>query len=616
MGAVGDMCGIVGIIGPQESSWISLMNGEIRHRGPDDSGVFCDTKAAVTLAMNRLAIIDAAGGHQPMSTPDGRYTIVFNGEIFNAAELRTSLSEAGIAFSTDHSDTEVLLQLLVREGVAALPRLNGMFAFALWDRDKQKLLCARDRFGIKPFYFCAGLGRLAFASEQKSLLVLPWVPRTVSHGSLSHYMSLMYVPGSETAFAGVSRLPGGCWLSWTPEQGVAQGRWWKPKIGDQDLTSREEAVQRIRAALEAAVSSWAIADVPIGCSLSGGLDSSAVVGLLALQGHRLRTYSVGFTGKGEEQWNELPLARIVAQRWGTIHEEIVLDPTTLLDDLLAMVWHLDEPYGGGLPSWVVFKQMSNSVKVGMTGTGGDELFGNYGKWRQLEGGWIQRILGKQPADLGQFRQQFFERYYYLSDADKRAYVLQHVPPDGDTAEWLYAYGFQREGAVGVRDRCAMTDIVTQLPEEFLMMTDRFSMAHSIEARTPFLDHRLAELVLGLPASIRTKRTDLKGLLREVVADVLPTELLHAPKRGFVIPLTLWLRGTLRPMVERLLSRKRLGEQGLFKEDFYAQYVQPHLDGRQDNTQVVWAALMFQLWHLVFVEGDGRRPTFTVKDLAA
>lgn len=609
------MCGIVGIIGPQKDAWISLMNGEIHHRGPDDNGVFRDRNAGVTLAMTRLAIIDLAGGHQPMSTPDGRYTIVFNGEIFNAADLRAELEAEGQVFRTAHSDTEVLLYLMARQGKAALTKLNGMFAFALWDEVAQELLCARDRFGIKPFYFSASGGRLALASELKSLLALPWVERTVDHDSLYHYMSLMYVPGDETAIAGVSRLPGGHWLSWTAAQGVTQGRWWSPQIGGRAAMSREEAVQRIRAALETAVARWATSDVPIGCSLSGGLDSSAIVGLLAQQGHQLRTYSVGFTGKGEERWNELPLARAVAERWCTEHQEIVLDPLSLLDDLIQMVWHLDEPYGGGLPSWSVFKQMSRSVKVGMTGSGGDELFGNYGKWRELEGGWLQRNLGRTHTDAESFRKRFFERYYYLSDAAKQSHVLQHAPTQGDTCAWLYAHGFTREGAVDVRDRCALTDIVTQLPEEFLMMTDRFSMAHSVEARTPFLDNELADLVLSLPSHLRTRRDDLKGLLRDAVADVLPPPLVNAPKRGFVIPLTLWLRGTLRPLVERLLASERLAAQELLKPEFYARYVQPHLDGRQDNTQVVWAALMFQLWYLVFIEGNGQKPDFNIRDLA-
>jgi len=610
------VCGIVGVAGPQEDDWIATMSGTIVHRGPDDSGVFRDRDAKVSLAMRRLAIIDLAGGHQPMRTPDGRYSIVFNGEIFNAAELRRELEGAGTRFSTGSSDTEVLLHLLAREGKDALQRLNGMFAFALWDSHRRELLCARDRFGIKPFYFSSRQGRFAFASELKSLLALPWVDKGINRKSLYHYMSLMYVPGTETAIAGISRLPAGSWLILRKDGSIESGRWWSPKVGHIPAVPRAEAIQNIRASLEEAVAAWSVSDVAVGCSLSGGLDSSAIVGLLAKQGQQVHTYSVGFSGQGEGAWNELPLARQVAQRWGTTHEEIVLDPDRLLDDLVEMVWHLDEPYGGGLPSWAVFKEMSRSVKVGMTGTGGDELFGNYGKWRQLEGGWLRRIFFGKRVVPDRFRKEYFDRYYYLHDQAKRERVFQDYPPGVDTADWLYQAIFEQDEAANIRDRCAMVDLATQLPEEFLMMTDRFSMAHSVEARTPFLDHRLAEYVLGLPAGLRTRRVDLKGLLRDAVADVLPPELLKAPKRGFVIPLTLWLRGTLRPLVERLLDARRLASQGLFRPEFHERYVRPHVEGRGDFTQVVWAALMFQLWHMVFIEGNGEKPQFNIRDLAS
>jgi len=609
------MCGIVGIVGRQSDDWIDRLGSAIRHRGPDDAGVFRDREANVALAMRRLAIVDIADGHQPMSTRDGRFTIVFNGEIFNAAGLRRELEAGGVQFVTDHSDTEVLLHLLAQQGKQALPRLNGMFAFAIWDNVRQELLCARDRFGIKPFYHVAQNGRFAFASELKSLLGLPWLDCTVDRRSLYHYMSLMYVPGEETAITGISRLPAGSWLTVKVATGlVEQGRWWEPRVGGCEPVPRGEACRQIRSALEDAVANWSAADVPVGCSLSGGLDSSAIVGLLASQGQKVHTYSVGFSGQGEEAWNELPLARLVAERWGTQHEEIILDPTRLLDDLMEMVWHLDEPYGGGLPSWTVFKQMAGSVKVAMTGTGGDELFGNYGKWRNLEGGWLRRKLVGESFSINRFRRHFFDRCYYLSDRAKHKYVFVDCGDDYDTAAWMYRDIYQRAQAETLRDRCAATDIATQLPEEFLMMTDRFSMAYSIEARTPFLDHRLAELVLGLSSNMRTRRSDLKGLLRDSIADLLPPELLAAPKRGFVIPLTLWLRGTLRPLVENLLAPERLATQGVFKPEFYDRYVRPHLDGRANFTQVVWAALMFQLWHLVFIEGHGERPTFSVWDL--
>jgi len=609
------MCGIVGIIGAQEEEWIERMSDAIRHRGPDDSGVLHDGNT--TLAMRRLAIIDLTDGQQPMTTTDGRYSIVFNGEIFNASTLRFELEAAGVQFITDHSDTEVLLHMLVSQGRAALPRLNGMFAFAFWDHQKRTLLCARDRFGIKPFYFASKGRRFAFASELKCLLVLPWVDQDVDKRSLFHYMSLMYVPGRDTAVAGISRLQGGGWLNVTAINGVVdQGQWWVPQVGRSPPMPRAEALIQIRSALEDSIARWSTSDVPIACSLSGGLDSSAIVGLLASKGHHLRTYSVGFAGVGESAWNELPLARLVAKQWGTQHEEIVLNPESMLDDLLEMVWHLDEPYGGGLPSWSVFKEMASSAKVAMTGTGGDELFGNYGKWREIEGGCLRNLFGFKGSDFNQFQRHFFERYYYLSDKNKREFVFANSPKEFDTAEWLYQEFYSDHSPVTVRDKCAATDLATQLPEEFLMMTDRFSMAHSIEARTPFLDHSFAELVLSLPSDLRTKRGDLKGLLREAVADILPAQLLNAPKRGFVIPLTLWLRNKLRPMVELLLDPRRLAAQGLFRPEFNARYVQPHLAGTADNTNVVWAALMFQLWHIVFIEGKGVRPSFNLKDLSS
>jgi len=338
--------------------------------------------------------------------------------------------------------------------------------------------------------------------------------------------------------------------------------------------------------------------VPVACSLSGGLDSSSIVGLLAQTGQRVSTYSLGFAGQSEQDWNELPLAAEVARKWDTDHHELVMDPSGLLEDLGRMVWHMDEPYGGGLPSWAVFKQMSSDVKVGLTGTGGDELFGNYGKWLGLEGTWINR-----PATTANnFRRLFFDRYYYFPDSEKRAVLAGN----GDTLTDTSALLFQRYSTArgkNARDFCAVTDISTQLSDEFLTMTDRFSMAHSLEMRPPFLDNELVDLVARIPPSIRTHRRDLKRLLRKAVAPVLPDALLRAPKRGFVIPLKLWLRRELRPLAERLLGPERLKRQGIFDPGLFATHVEPHLDGRTDLTTRVWGLLMFQLWHLQFIENS-------------
>lgn len=574
------------------------MNDMILHRGPDDAGIFRDRDAGLALAMRRLAIIDLTDGHQPMSTEDGRFSIVFNGEIFNAPALRRELESEGVRFVTDHSDTEVLLRLLVREGKAALPRLNGMFAFAFYDRVAARLLCARDRMGIKPFYYTLQNGRFAFASELKSLLVLPFVERKLDRQSLFHYLSLMYVPGERSIVDGIRRLPPAHFLDYD----LAGGRlhiepWWALEFVPDESVSKEEWPKRILDALDGAVRRWTLSDVPVGASLSGGLDSSAVVAIARNAGLDVRTFSLGFAGDGEEAWNELPLARQVAERWGTKHEEIVLQPDALLEDLDAMVAALDEPYAGGLPSWDVFKLMGRHVKVGLTGTGGDELFGNYGKWVPLErrfpGIYLTRSARNVDAEL--FRERFFGKFYYFSDADKRKVLADHGNGCQDTAALL----FERFLAVGdrnVRDAIAATDMGTQLPDEFLHMTDRFSMAHSLEARTPFLDNEFVDLVRCIPARLRTSRRDYKGLLRSAVAPLLPSELLRAPKKGFVIPLGMWLRGRLSDLVGRLLAPERLAAQGIFTEDFHRLYVAPHMAGVADHTNRIWAVLMFQLWY--------------------
>lgn len=606
------MCGIVGIHDPRADVSTAEPSARLAHRGPDDAGSFVAREAGLGLAMRRLAIIDRAGGRQPMSTPDGRYTIVYNGEVFNAGPLRVELETAGERFSTDHSDTEVVLRLFAREGEGCLARLNGMFAFAIYDSHRRVLFCARDHAGIKPFYYFLGGGRFAFASELKALLAVPFVPRELDRASFRHYMSLMYVPGEESILRGIRRLPAGHLLTYNLESGaLATRRWYRQVFAPCENVSRDEWKHRVRATLDAAVQRWAISDVPVACSLSGGLDSSSIVSLLAARGRALETFSVGFSAPGEEAWNELPLAREVAAKWGARHHEIELRPEALLDDLPRMAWHLDEPYGGGLPSWAVFREMSARVKVGLTGTGGDELFGNYGKWRELErpAGWPLRRAAHDPEA---FRRAFFERYYYLSDAEKKQLL---VPPAPDTGPMLYRL-FHDSGAPTVRDKVATLDLATQLPEEFLMMTDRFSMAFSLEARTPFLDRELMELCFSIPASQRTARGDLKGLLREAVADLLPSTVLRAGKRGFVIPLKLWLRGTLKPVVERLLAPERLARQELFRPQFYEACVRPHLEGRADRTPVVWAALMFQLWHHVFLDSRaGEAPVYPVGALA-
>jgi asparagine synthase (glutamine-hydrolysing) len=585
------MCGIAGIVGRHESALLERFEQSLQHRGPDDGGVFRTSAGEVGLVARRLAILDLEGGHQPMVSPDGQLAIVFNGEIFNTPELRAELERDGRRFATDHSDTELVLELYAAEGESCLSRLNGMFAFVIYDGRTRALFGARDRLGIKPLYLAEPHAGLAFASELRTLLQVPGVERELDRESLFHYLSLRFVPGERSILRGVRRLPPGHWFRYDLERRELElRRWWQLEFGAEG-GNREEWRLRLREALREAVARWSLSDVPVACSLSGGLDSSAVVGLMAEAGSGdLRTYALGFTSEEDAALNELPLARSLAKRYGCEHHELVVDARELLDDLPAMVWALDEPYGGGLPSWYVFRSMAQDVKVGMTGVGGDELFGNYRRFVPFEQGRLARFR------RGDVRRYHFGPSYYFPDAEKREFLDCGT----DTASLLQDV-YDRSGSRSPRDSVLYLDLSTQLPDEFLHMTDRFSMAQSLEARTPLLDHELVELVARIPPSLRTSAEHPKGLLRDAVADLLTPAHLGAPKRGFVFPLARWLRGELRPLAERLLSDEHLLRQGIFRPGLAARYLEPHLAGRRDESERLWPLLMFQLWHMLVVE---------------
>jgi asparagine synthase (glutamine-hydrolysing) len=602
------VCGIAGIAGRHDQALLERLADTLEHRGPDGGGIFRDPEADVGLVARRLAILDLAGGNQPMVDEDASLAIVFNGEIYNAPELRAQLEREGCAFRSDHSDTEVVLRLYQRHGPEFLRELNGMFAFAIYDGRRRSLFGARDRFGIKPLYYVRPGGAFAFASELRTLLQLPGAERAIDRDSLFHYLSLRFVPGDRSILEGVRRLPAGHWFRHDVDRRELQvERWWKLDFRPDAAPSREEWRLRLREALRTAAERWTLSDVPIACSLSGGLDSGSLVGLLAESGHGdLRTYSLGFTSEEDAGLDELPLARALAQRHGTDHHELVVEADELLDDLLTMVWALDEPYGGGLPSWYVFRAMAEDVKVGLTGTGGDELFGNYRRFVHFERGRLRHVRRK-PV-----RRYHFEASYYFTDAEKRE--LLGDGPRGGTAALLQGV-YDESGSRSSRDSVLYLDSATQLADEFLLMTDRFSMAHSLEARVPFLDHELVELVASIPPELRTDADDPKGLLRDAVADLLTPEHLEAPKRGFDFPLARWLRTDLRALAERLLSDEYVERQGIFRPVLHDRYLRPHLEGRVDGSLRLWSLLMFQLWHLLYVEeGLTEAPSFTWRDL--
>jgi asparagine synthase (glutamine-hydrolysing) len=595
------MCGIAAIAGSYDDALLEALGDALEHRGPDGGGAFRGEGAA--LVSRRLAILDLPGGEQPLVSDDGRSAIAFNGEIFNVHALKRSLEAEGVRFRSDHSDTEVVLRLYETRGLAALNELNGMFAFAILDGKRRKLVAARDRFGIKPLYYTRAGGRFALASELRTLLRVPGVGRDVDPESVWHYFTLRYVPGERSIFSDVKRLPPGHALEVDLDSGeVDVTRWYRLEFAPDDSVSAEEWAGRVREALRTSVTRWSLSDVPVAASLSGGLDSSAIVALLAESGTRdLRTYTLGFTHDEDERLNELPLARALADRYGTDHHELVVDASELLDDLLAMVWALDEPYGGGLPSWYVFRFIGQDVKVALTGSGGDELFGNYRRFVPFESGRLARL---RPRDV---RRYHMTPSYYFDDDEKRSLLREPGPPTSALLQRI----FDESGSKSARDSVLYLDIATQLPDEFLLMTDRFSMAHSLEARTPFLDHELVELVASIPPELRTSAHDPKGLLRNAVADLLTPAHLEAPKRGFVFPTARWLRNELRPLAERLLSDEHLERQGMFRAGIAERYLRPHVEGRVDESERLWPLVMFQLWHLLYVEeGLTEAPSFS------
>jgi asparagine synthase (glutamine-hydrolysing) len=601
------VCGIAALVGSFDEGLPDALASALLHRGPDGGGVFRLDDAA--LVAKRLAILDLPGGGQPLVSDDGLTAIAFNGEIYNVRELKRSLESEGVRFRSDHSDTELVLRLYEARGLDALSELNGMFAFAIVDGRARKLVAARDRFGIKPLYYARTPRGLALASELRTLLRVPGVERGLDHESLWHYLTLRFVPGDRSILTGVRRLAAGHLLELDLEtQAIDVRRWYRLRFAREEGAARGEWVERVHAALRTAVARWNLADVPVACSLSGGLDSSTVVAMLAESGVRdLRTYTLGFTDEEDRSLDELPLARALAERYGAGHHELVVDAREVLDDLLSMVWALDEPYGGGLPSWYVFRSIARDVKVAHTGTGGDELFGNYRRFVPFERGRLSRL---RPRDVGRYH---VGPSYYFGEDEKRALLLH---PGPSTVAYLQRV-FDESGSGNARDSVLYLDVATQLPDEFLHMTDRFSMAHSLEARTPFLDHELVELVASVPPELRTSADDAKGLLRDAVAPLLTPGHLEAAKRTFVFPLGRWLRNELRPLAERLLSDDHLERQGIFRPGIAERYLRPHVEGRADESERLWPLLMFQLWHLLYVEEAlTDTPSFTVEDAVA
>ena len=626
------MCGIHGLIhldgSRVEPHLLSAMGDVTRHRGPDDEGMHIDGAAGI--AMRRLSIIDLAGGHQPLSNQDGTVWLVCNGEIYNYRELRSELQAQGHVFKTG-SDSEVLLHGYVQEGDAFVLRLNGMFDFALWDARQRRLLIGRDRIGVKPLYVTQDTRRLAFATEAKALLQLPGLRTELNRDVLADYLHLGYVPAPHSIFAGIRKLPPATLLAVQDGQ-VREWRYWQlPTHIDRDL-SDAQWIERVRAGIDRAVHMQMVSDVPIGAFLSGGVDSSAVVAAMARHSSGpIKTYAIGFEGGAAEQlYNELPFARQVAQLFKTEHHEIVVKPD-VVGLLPRLVWHMDEPVADSafITTYLVSEFARQDVKVILSGVGGDELFGGY---RRYLGGhyarrfaalpaWARRAASvaasRLPADrhnkwlnVTRLAKGFvasaemdadarYRSYLQVASRDTVAQLLLAEPPQGDDA---LSRAFAMARSDDELNRLFAVDAETQLPDDLLMLTDKMSMAVSLECRVPLLDHELVEMAAAIPGEAKLRGGTLKHLMKQALADQLPADILHRKKRGFGTPMGAWLKRELAPVLRDLLSPAVVRQRGLFKAEVVSSIVADHQANRADGTDALLSLLNLEIWSRVYLDG--------------
>jgi asparagine synthase (glutamine-hydrolysing) len=615
------ICGIASTNGSEVTDRAAAMSATLVHRGPDSFGEFSD--GDVALAARRLSIIDLETGDQPVANESGTLHVVQNGEIYNYRELRRELERAGHSFRTQ-GDTEVLLHLYEEHGDRFAERLRGMFALAIWDARHRRLVLARDRFGIKPLYYRESDNELAFASELRAL------PRgEIDLDALEAFLAFNSIPAPLTIFREIRKLPPGHLLIW--EDGRLELRRFARPAPIEELREDEEAelVEELRSRLRDSVRAHLVSDVPVGVLLSGGVDSAFLAALAAEESSEpLRTFSIGFE---ERSFDELAGARLVAERYGTEHRELVLHPDAALL-LPALADAFDEPFAdsSALPTYLVSQLAASDVKVALSGEGGDELFGGYYTY-------AADLLAERVGGLARLARPLVERLPTSSSRAsfdykaKRFVRAAHLPSLERHHGWKEIFSPELRAALTgrssafdpvdiLRDRYRETegadelarlqdvDLGIYLVDDLLVKTDRASMAHSLEARVPYLDTVVTNLALALPTRHKIRGLTKKVLLRKAAAPLLPREIVHGKKRGFSIPAAAWLRGELEPFARQTLSRDTLHRQGFFHPDVVSQLLDDHVAGREDRSRQLWGLLAFTLWHERHVERAPQVPS--------
>jgi asparagine synthase (glutamine-hydrolysing) len=631
------MCGIVGIVGstgrPVDDAVLRSMNDALWHRGPDDEGFLVQDQ--VGLGMRRLSIIDVVGGRQPIHNEDKSVWTVFNGEIYNHDELREDLQRRGHHFYTK-SDTETVVHLYEEYGDAGVTRLRGMFAYALWDERRNRLFVARDRLGIKPLYYARFQGRLYFASELRAFRRVPGFPQELNEASVQRYLAYLYVPGPETIWRDVVELPPAHYLV-AEGDAVSVHRYWDVQYQEQRGVSAAEWQERFLAQFRDSVKSHLMSEVPLGAFLSGGIDSSAMVAVMAEEsGNRVKTFSIGYEGAGAFQ-DERRHARIVAERYGTEHREFVVSPAIgdLLPDLVAT---MEQPFADSsvLPNYHISKLTRQHVTVALSGLGGDEIGGGYQRYlgmlwgerygrmpRALRPRWLEDAVGRLP-DVRSGRRWLDQakRFFAsarLAPADRyAAMVTTFSAPDrarllvpefggrsgpGD-AERFVTEVFGSGHADSVLHAAMLADLGTYLPGDLLALADRVSMRHSLEVRVPFLDHPLVELMAAVPGDLKVHGRTKKVLMRQAFEGLLPASILRRRKVGFSVPMALWLRTDLRDTMEEVLSEREVRRLGYLRYAEVERIKIEHLAGRMNYESKLWALINLVCWHRRWQDGAG------------
>ena len=626
------MCGIAGFVDRWDSGQarpveeraaiLDSMCRIIEHRGPDDQGVTLDR--GVALGMRRLSIIDLAGGHQPISGEDGSVSIVYNGEIYNFHELKDRLEAAGHQFKT-HCDTETVLHGYEEFGPDCLKDLRGMFAFAIWDAKNQVLFIARDRAGKKPLYYSVTRGgSLIFGSELKVLLQHPDVEREIDPKALDAYFTLGYIPDPYSIFKNVKKLPPGHYLTFS-EGRLDVKQYWDFNFNPSESLREEDYLEELRFLLDESVRLRLISDVPLGAFLSGGIDSSTIVGLMARHSAQpVKTFSIGFH---EDSYNELKYARMTAQKFGTDHHEFFVTPEicSVVDEL---AWFMDEPFAdqATIPNYVVSKLAREHVKVVLSGDGGDELFAGYTRYivaqNRASFDLIPKTLrqGLGPLSKNLPHGTKGRNYLFNISLDPVSRYLDSVSTFTSlNRESLYTRDFRdlvgTEGYVSSLfrdlsarvttgeplDRLLYIDSKTYLPGDILAKVDRTSMAVSLEARAPLLDHKLIEFVGQMPAKLKLSGLESKHLLKKAVADLVPHEILNRPKQGFGVPIQDWINRQLRSRIRESLTEPRSQQRGYVEPGYINVLLNEHERGRRDHSDGLWALFMLELWHRQFID---------------